>query len=456
MNGNLGRDKVWNQQIWDDIDHAVRDEMGRIRVAQKVFPCMLLPDGELVQADKLGSGMLNIEEGKTKPLVEIWAEFTLSQSQVDSEARLHTGRTLARMAASRLATAEDMLLFQGKTQAVALLKSKGIPLTNAGIQERNAAYLGNGFLGEAADSSLKTLKTGLDEATDLPLSHKGGADLKRQVRAFTNLNAANKGLSGALRDELNNIIKGFPEPGDAKALTEKLNTILRGVPVDDKFKDLKERLENIAKEVPYHPTATKLKEDLDNIPGIYDPKTKLIDVSTELFNLAHRMPDYVAGHELKSELKDIARSVSAEITVKCWKGGKIGEELDPKKLIEGILDGIKQLTSNAQTGPYALFVPPGVFAKAAVPTSANFLVPADRITPLVTGGYYGTGCLKDDEQGLLVSLGGEPSTIYMGDDATAVFTQVEANGTYRFRVFERFQFVVREPRALVKLEFSIP
>ena len=38
MSGTLGRDKVWNDHIWSEIDKVVRDEMGRIRVAQKVFP----------------------------------------------------------------------------------------------------------------------------------------------------------------------------------------------------------------------------------------------------------------------------------------------------------------------------------------------------------------------------------------------------------------------------------
>ena len=42
MSGNLGRDKVWNDQIWSEIDKAVREEIGRIRVAQKVFPCAIL------------------------------------------------------------------------------------------------------------------------------------------------------------------------------------------------------------------------------------------------------------------------------------------------------------------------------------------------------------------------------------------------------------------------------
>jgi hypothetical protein len=38
MNGSLGRDRVWNDYIWIEMDKAVRQEVGRGRVAQKVFP----------------------------------------------------------------------------------------------------------------------------------------------------------------------------------------------------------------------------------------------------------------------------------------------------------------------------------------------------------------------------------------------------------------------------------
>jgi hypothetical protein len=38
MANNLGRDKVWTPEIWADIDKAVLAEVGRLRVAQKVFP----------------------------------------------------------------------------------------------------------------------------------------------------------------------------------------------------------------------------------------------------------------------------------------------------------------------------------------------------------------------------------------------------------------------------------
>ena len=53
MNGTLGRDKIWNDQIWSDIDKAVREEVGRIRVAQKVFPTTVVNNVLPVAANKL-------------------------------------------------------------------------------------------------------------------------------------------------------------------------------------------------------------------------------------------------------------------------------------------------------------------------------------------------------------------------------------------------------------------
>jgi hypothetical protein len=53
MNGTLGRDKIWNDQIWSDIDKAVREEVGRIRVGQKVFPTTLVNNVLPVAANDL-------------------------------------------------------------------------------------------------------------------------------------------------------------------------------------------------------------------------------------------------------------------------------------------------------------------------------------------------------------------------------------------------------------------
>jgi uncharacterized linocin/CFP29 family protein len=283
MNGTFGRDKLWNQQIWNDLDKAVRDEVGRIRVAQKVFPCTVLASGQSVPKDQVVplNNVLTIEEGNAKSFAEIWVEFSLTQSQVDSEDSRHTARTLATMAANKIALTEDAYLFQGKAEAEKSLPKGTINF----IRDRNAESLDTGLLG-----------------------------------------------------------------------------------------------------------------------GV-----RKIDIPNSAAN--------------------------------------------PEEIVKGVVDGIAALRKDAQAGPYGLFLSSTKFATASAPMRGTLVTPADRIFPLVTGGFYGTGSLPDNV-GLLVSLGGEPTTIYMGTDVTTAFAQAELDGTYHFRVFERIQFVARDRSALVKLGFK--
>ena len=70
-------------------------------------------------------------------------------------------------------------------------------------------------------------------------------------------------------------------------------------------------------------------------------------------------------------------------------------------------------------------------------------MPADRIRPLVTGmadgktHFYGTGTLPDN-RGIFISVGGNTLDLVMAQDATTAFDQVDSDGYYRSRVFERF------------------
>lgn len=118
MDTNLGRANLsWDKTTWDNIDAGVLAEVYRVRVAQKVFPCSMLDDGALtgnvVQADQFDPESMTIAEGQTLPLIEISVDFALTEGQVSNEGSLHTGRTLARLAAKTLALAEDEVLFQG-------------------------------------------------------------------------------------------------------------------------------------------------------------------------------------------------------------------------------------------------------------------------------------------------------------------------------------------------------
>jgi hypothetical protein len=55
--------------------------------------------------------------------------------------------------------------------------------------------------------------------------------------------------------------------------------------------------------------------------------------------------------------------------------------------------------------------------------------------------------------GILVSLGGEPTQIVLGLDATTAFTYTDHQGFYYFRTFERIQWVVQDGRAFQTLRF---
>jgi uncharacterized linocin/CFP29 family protein len=282
MNGTLGRDKVWNDQIWNDVDKAVREEMGRIRVAQKVFPCTILynvqavPVAEVPTADDTPP-VLKADD-KFLPFIEMSMPFTVTQAQVENEGSMHLGLALARLAARSLAAAEDIFLFLAEANSAAfitILNNKGINLTN----------------------------------------------------------------TGAIPDGIVKSAKPFP---------------------------------------------TGAKDDI----------------------------------------------------------------------FAALAAGIGLLNTANQPGPYALFLPPRRYADTFQPITAKALATnADRIVPLVPGGFYAVNSLPDDV-GILVSLGGEPTTIYLGTEPTTALAFVNDKGEYKFRVFERIQLVVRDSTAFVTLDFT--
>jgi uncharacterized linocin/CFP29 family protein len=120
-----------------------------------------------------------------------------------------------------------------------------------------------------------------------------------------------------------------------------------------------------------------------------------------------------------------------------------------------IAKGISLLTSKGQAKDYALFLPTDVHADIYVPSSpASPVTPADRIIPMVEGGLYTTGTLSVSPlQGLLVALAGDPTMLYVGREAAIEFVRKEGS-KYFFRVVERVQYVARDPRALVLLNFE--
>jgi uncharacterized linocin/CFP29 family protein len=128
----------------------------------------------------------------------------------------------------------------------------------------------------------------------------------------------------------------------------------------------------------------------------------------------------------------------------------------------GVAKAYADLQGQGQYGPYALVLPTTAYADTYAPLKDTLVTPADRIKPLVTAGFYGTGTLPGSNganpdaslEGVLVSLGGNTMDLVVGMDATTAFMQVDDQGLYRFRVFERFALRPKDGTAIVDLEFA--
>ncbi|MBW4660243.1 MAG: bacteriocin family protein [Drouetiella hepatica Uher 2000/2452] len=124
-----------------------------------------------------------------------------------------------------------------------------------------------------------------------------------------------------------------------------------------------------------------------------------------------------------------------------------------EETFKAVTKGIAKLVSKGQATNYALFLSTDVYADTfAPPSPASLVTTADRIKPLVEGGFYDSAVLPQNE-GLLIALAGEPQKLFVGTDAYTEFIRKEG-AKYFFRVVERVQYVVRDPRSLVLLKFN--
>ena len=316
----------WSEQIWKDINGDALKEVGKVRAAQKVFPTSTLEnDPTQIANEVIDFSSMTVQEGSTKPFVEIFREFSLTSNQVKQEADQKTCRTLARMAAKEIALGEDAYFFQLSDRAPAKRDKPG---------------------GTCQVPVLKAATFHIDNwRTDVDF-----------------------GLLAEAND---------PAANDA------------------------------------------------------DPAKPSVPI----------------------QVQPVAAAAAAIAAAK--KAGALVPAPSPtwgENTFKAVTDGIAKLVAKAQAPAYALFLPTGVYADTFIPpSSASLVTTADRIKPLVEGGFYSSGVLPADE-GLLVALAGEPVKLFVGREVTTEYVRKQG-GRYFFRVVERIQYVVRDARALVLLKF---
>jgi uncharacterized linocin/CFP29 family protein len=279
----------WNDRVWAAIDDGVRKAVGAIRVAQKVFPSIQLADANAVPAEKFDAAQMSFTEGETKPFIELAVQFPLTNGQVNADAAGGAAINLAKLAATRLANAEDLIILQG-AGSTAPGAPPGPPIPRpVAIVSGSASITPGGIVGMA-----------------------GG-------------------------------------------------------------------------------------------PVIVNP----------------------GGRQPKNT----------------------GE-----KILQAVERAIALLRQGLQAPPFALILSTDAFA-ATSGSVINQVPTRNVLTSLLTGGIESTAAMPANT-GLLIALGGDLTTIYLGNDPVTEPTHQTSSGQYSFRTFERIQYVARDPAAFVKLDFS--
>jgi uncharacterized linocin/CFP29 family protein len=124
-----------------------------------------------------------------------------------------------------------------------------------------------------------------------------------------------------------------------------------------------------------------------------------------------------------------------------------------ERTFAAVAEGYARLQARGHYGPYALALNDTVYADTFAPLAGTLVAPADRIRPLVSQGFVGSGVIPPST-GVLVSVGGSTVDLVIGSDAALGFSRIGTDGLYHFRVSERLTLRIKDRTALVRLRFA--
>jgi hypothetical protein len=117
------------------------------------------------------------------------------------------------------------------------------------------------------------------------------------------------------------------------------------------------------------------------------------------------------------------------------------------------VQGIAQLTSDQQGPPYALILSADAYADAHLPLEgAAMAIPASAIQALLSSGPLVMSPGMPEKTGLLASLGGKTTTLYIGTGPLIEPASYDGS-VYNFIARESIQFLNTDPRSLIRFEF---
>jgi uncharacterized linocin/CFP29 family protein len=143
-------------------------------------------------------------------------------------------------------------------------------------------------------------------------------------------------------------------------------------------------------------------------------------------------------------------------------------ELGNQGLMETTVEAMNTLEQNGYVAPYVCVYGRRPFQEAHSPIGDSTTFPRDRLEPLIGRELLHASAIDivplgtaDDEivkrwprRGVLLSLADDAVDLAIATQATPEFRQVDAQGRYVFSVFERFALRIKDPYAMVYLEFQ--
>jgi uncharacterized linocin/CFP29 family protein len=128
---------------------------------------------------------------------------------------------------------------------------------------------------------------------------------------------------------------------------------------------------------------------------------------------------------------------------------KLPAEPTGEEVAAGIIESIGQLEGAGHNRPFACVLSQKLYTALHTPTNAMIL-PRDRVVPFLEGPLLRSSTL-DDDQGLVVALGGSPLEIVVSSELHARFLQITTEPAFVLRLSERIALRVTDWTAICVL-----
>lgn len=139
-------------------------------------------------------------------------------------------------------------------------------------------------------------------------------------------------------------------------------------------------------------------------------------------------------------------------------------QISAEDMVSSIVAAIATLEADGHLAPFVCVLGTAAFVAAHRPVPQSLVLPKDRIEPLLGSQLLRSGVMDlpgqsgSDYQalGVVCSLAGDAMDLALAVDVAPQFLYVDQRARYVFRVVERFAPRIKQPKAIVRLEFTPP